>query len=300
VLQDLIQHGHGMRRIAPPKGDVGLFCMATGAGYELRVNEIYSWDGLRRGLVPFVLIQHTISGEGRLDYAGMRYSLRPGETMLLTFPHANRYWLERGKSWEYFWIILTGREALRLAGAILAAKGPVLKPAEAAADRLAGACLELLSGVANASGAVSAAAYTCIATLYDEAMGGVPEAADLPLPLQRAQHFIGDNLARQIDVGMLARAAGLSRAHFVRLFAASVGQPPSDYLFEKRMERAIRLLVATDMPVNDVASACGFANSNYFAKAFRRAKGCSPTAYRGTARGLRETPDEGGDAAVAV
>ncbi|WP_159587350.1 helix-turn-helix transcriptional regulator [Chelativorans xinjiangense] len=292
MLSKLIEHGHGMRRVAPPKGGAGLFCMASGAGYELRVNEVYSWDGLQRGDVPFVLIQHTIAGEGRLDYEDVRHVLSPGETMLLTFPHANRYWLERGKSWEYFWIILSGREALRLAGAILAAKGPVLRPAQPAADRLAGACLALLSGAADVPGAVSAAAYGAITALYDEAFEATAEAADLPAPVLRAQRFVEDNLARLTDVGMLARAAGLSRAHFVRLFTAEVGRPPSEYVFEKRMERAMRMLLATDAPIGAIARACGFADANYFSKAFRRARGCSPGAFRNAGRtGLLTTID---------
>lgn len=292
MLSKLIEHGHGMRRVKPPKGGVGLFCMASGAGYEMRVNEVYSWDGLRRGDVPFVLIQHTISGEGRLDYEGAPHVLSPGETMLLTFPHANRYWLERGRSWEYFWLILSGREALRLAGAILASKGPVLKPALPVVDRMAGACVELLSGSADVPGAVSASAYAAIAALYDEAFGTASEAADLPAPVLRAQRFVDDNLGRLMDVGMLARAAGLSRAHFVRLFTAAVSQSPSDFILEKRMERAMRMLLATDAPVHAVAKACGFADANYFSKAFRRVQGYSPGAFRSAGRtGLLTTID---------
>lgn len=292
MLSKLIEHGHGMRRVEPLKGGVGLFCMASGAGYELRVNEIYSWDGLRRGDVPFVLIQHTISGEGRLDYEGARHVLSPGETMLLTFPHANRYWLERGKCWEYFWIILTGREALRLAGAILTAKGPVLKSPPPAVDRMAGACVALLSGIADVPGAVSASAYAAITALYDEAFGAAAEAADLPSSIARAQSFVEDNLSRVMDVGTLARVAGLSRAHFVRLFTCAVGEPPSDHIFRKRMERAMRMLLATDTPVSAVAKACGFADANYFSKAFRRWQGCSPGVFRKVGRtGLLTTID---------
>jgi AraC family transcriptional regulator len=284
VLSRLIEHGHGMRHVDSAKGDVGLFCMARGAGYELRVNEVYSWDGLQRGTTPFALIQHTIAGEGRLDYAGAQHALRAGDTMLLAFPHANRYWLERKKSWEYFWITINGREALRLAGAILAARGPILRPSPAAVDRLAGACMALLSDTPRLPGAVSAAAYAAIATLYDEAFGAPAAGPVLPAPVMRAQQFVDRNLAQPIDVEMLARAAQLSRAHFVRLFTAAVGLPPSDYVFARRIDRAMRMLLATDTPINAIASACGFADANYFSKAFRRAKGCSPGAFRTAGR----------------
>ncbi|MCT8990419.1 AraC family transcriptional regulator [Chelativorans sp. SCAU2101] len=284
MLSALIGHGHAMRRITPPKGGVGLHCMAGGAGFELRVNEIYSWDGLRRGPTPFVLIQHTIAGEGRLDYAGAQHCLRPGETMLLTFPHANRYWLERGGRWEYFWIILTGREALRLAGAIIEERGPVLRPSTEGVDRLAGACLALLSGSADRPGAISCAAYAALAALYDDTFATQKDADDLPSPVRRAVAFVDENLARPIDVGAIARAAGFSRAHFVRLFAAAMDEPPSAYLLRRRMDRAERMLLATDAPVEAIARVCGFADANYFSKVFRRAHGVSPTVYRSSGR----------------
>ncbi|WP_404406322.1 helix-turn-helix domain-containing protein [Pelagibacterium halotolerans] len=284
MLSDLIAHGHGMRQLSTGKSDVGLFCMAGGAGYELRVNEIYSWDGLRRGDTPFALIQHTIAGEGRLDYAGANHRLGPGETMLLTFPHANRYWLEYGKSWEYFWIILVGREALRVAGAVLSARGPVLTPAQAAVDRMAESCLRLLARPDATPGEMSAAAYGAVMALYDEAFSA-PAPVNAPPPrIERAVRFVHTHLSGQLDVDSLARLAGLSRAHFVRQFTAAMGAPPSDYVFAARVARAERMLLATDATVNEIAKACGFANANYFAKAFRRVHDTSPSEFRQSQR----------------
>lgn len=284
MLSDLIAHGHAVREHATGKAGVGLFCMSGGAGYELRVNEIYSWDGLKRGDTPFALIQHTIAGEGRLDYAGANHRLGPGETMLLTFPHANRYWLEHGRSWEYFWIILTGREVLRIAGAILSDTGPVLGPTPAAVDRMAGGCLSLLAAPRPSPGDISAAAYTAIMALYDTVFSTPSPVDDPPPQVSRALRFIAANLAGQLDVDSLARVAGLSRAHFVRQFTAAMGVPPSDYVFAARIARAERMLLATDARVGAIARACGFANANYFAKAFRRMRAISPSAFRQSQR----------------
>ncbi len=73
---------------------------------------------------PFVVLQHTTFGEGRLDWGAARLRLQPGQTMLVTVPHAHRYWLPPGGHWEYFWLILTGRESLRLAQDIITTSGP--------------------------------------------------------------------------------------------------------------------------------------------------------------------------------
>ena len=83
MLRDLIDYGHRVRRLELPKNSLPLHCMAISAGYEQRRNEVYSWDGMERGTSPFLVIQHTLVGEGRLDYAGVGYSLKPGQTMIV-------------------------------------------------------------------------------------------------------------------------------------------------------------------------------------------------------------------------
>jgi len=279
MLSDLIAHGHKVQPIAPKRGPLGFHVMATGAGYEKRVNEVYNWEGLKRGDAPFVILQHTIAGRGELDFAGTRHVLTPGQTMVLSFPHANRYWLDRGRTWEYFWIGANGREALRLMRAIIDLKGPVVTPSAQAVDRMAGACLRLLSAAA-ASGEASAAAYDGLMALHDGLFGDAPGVAAVSAPVARAMEYVDAHLGEPLGIDRLAGVAGLSRAHFVRKFIAEAGKSPSDYVHGARMERATRLLIATDQPVVAIAAASGFANGNYFAKAFRRLNGLSPSAFR--------------------
>lgn len=281
MLKDLIAYGHSVRAVTALKGPVSLHCMTTSAGYEQRLNEVYSWDGLQRGTEPFLVIQHTLAGRGNLDFSGVRYSLVPGQTMVLSFPHANRYWLERGDRWEYFWLLLNGREALRIAHAVIDAAGPVLTMSAELVDRLAAACLSVVSSDGLMAGAASDAAYAAVMSLHDGVFGdkGAP-ANVLPPALARVTAHIASNLATPLDMDRLARIAQMSRAHFVRQFSAAVGTAPSHYLFTARMERATRLLLATDMTIGAIATATGFSNGNYLAKAFRRAYGMSPVEYR--------------------
>lgn len=280
MLSDLIAHGHKVQTIAPPRGPLGFHVMATGAGFEKRANEVYNWEGLKRGDAPFVIIQHTIAGRGELDYAGARHVLLPGSTMVLSFPHANRYWLDRGQTWEYFWIGANGREALRLIRTIIDLKGPVVTPSAPAVDRMAEACVRLMGAPELLSGEISAGAYAAMTALHDGLFGATPPAADIAPPIARAQSFIAAHLGEPLGIDRLARVAGLSRAHFVRRFSAETGHSPSDFVFAARMERATRLLIATDQPVTAIAAATGFANGNYFAKAFRRLNSLSPGEYR--------------------
>ena len=281
VLDDLIAYGHKLRVLALPKSTVPLHAMAISAGYEQRINEVYSWDGLQRGTAPFLVLQHTIAGQGRLDYAGTQHRLTPGQTMVLSLPHAHRYWLERGQSWEYFWIVLHGREALRIAREVIDAAGPVLTLPEPVIDRMADACLALIDRPGILPGEASSAAYSAIVALHDGVFSTNAEPRPaLPPAIARAVAYVDANLAGAINVERIAAAAQMSRAHFVRQFSAALGSSPSAFVFERRLERVERLLLATDMSVVAIAAAAGFANANYLAKAFRRKHALAPLEYR--------------------
>jgi AraC family transcriptional regulator len=281
VLKQLIDYGHKVRALTLPKSAVPLHCMAISAGYEQRLNEVYSWDGLQRGSAPFLVIQHTIVGEGRLDFAGVRHRLVPGQTMVLSLPHDHRYWLERGGHWEYFWMVLNGREALRLAREIIDAAGPVVTLPSSIIDRLALACHTLIDRPGISPGEASSAAYGAMAALHDGVFG-TDEAPDFTLPpaIARVVAYIDTNLNRALNIDRLATLAEMSRSHFVRQFTLATGLAPSSFVQERRIERIERLLVATDMTIGAIAALTGFSDANYLAKAFRRLRGMTPLDYR--------------------
>jgi AraC-like DNA-binding protein len=279
MLSALLSHGHDIRVLSPRGAVPTLGVLTEAVGYEQRRAELYSWDGMKRGTEPFLVIQHTILGEGRLDFAGVRHRLHMGQTMLVTMPHAHRYWLERGGHWEYFWFILSGREALRMAREVLAVAGPVLQPSQEGAAQLADACHALLTQPLTPAQA-SVLGYQALAVLHDAAFSGAKPQAELAPELARVLSHVEANLGGDLRVDALAQVAGLSRAHFVRRFTAEVGVPPSDHVFARRMDRVERLLTASEMKVADIARATGFADANYLAKAFRRHRGMSPVEFR--------------------
>lgn len=101
--------------------------------------------------------------------------------------------------------------------------------------------------------------------------------------MQHVIDYIMSNLERPLPVEDLARVAGLSRAHFSRMFAANEGLPPAEFVLQKRLKRAVKLLTKTaNMPVKEVAIRSGFEDANYFSKVFRRVYGTNPTEFRTT------------------
>jgi len=281
VLQKLIDNGQVMRTVSLPRGRHRLHAMPTSAGYEVRDNVPYDWDGRRRGQTPFTVLQYTISGSGRLRYENRNYRVGAGDTLLVLVPHNHRYWLEKGERWEYFWISMNGEEALRIHRLILAAAGPILRLQQATIDHLADCSLRLIRD-AKTPAAASALAYEAAMALYDDVFGSHAFAADRSA-MQVVIDYIDANLDKPLPVSELAKASGLSRAHFSRVFAESEGVPPAEFVLQQRMQRAAKLLTkAAFIPVKEVAIMSGFDDANYFSKVFRRIYGINPTEFRTT------------------
>jgi AraC-like DNA-binding protein len=85
-----------------------------------------------------------------------------------------------------------------------------------------------------------------------------------------------------LEVGDMARAAGLSQAHFSREFRRTFGESPHAYLLTRRLERAAALLRSTDRSVADICCSVGLQSVGSFTTSFTRTFGMSPTAYRAT------------------
>lgn len=98
--------------------------------------------------------------------------------------------------------------------------------------------------------------------------------------LLRAKDFVDARYAEDITVEDLAAAAGLSRAHFSRMFSRTFGESPRAYLQTRRLERAAALLRYTDRSVADICVMVGLHSVGSFTTAFTRVYGMPPAAYR--------------------
>jgi AraC-like DNA-binding protein len=98
--------------------------------------------------------------------------------------------------------------------------------------------------------------------------------------LMRAKDFVDAHYSEPITVADLAAAAGLSRAHFSRMFTRTFGESPSAYLQSRRLERAAALLRYTDRSVADICTMVGFSSVGSFTTTFARVYARPPAAYR--------------------
>jgi len=96
--------------------------------------------------------------------------------------------------------------------------------------------------------------------------------------------YIDEHFGEKIYIETLADMITVSPDYFTKMFKDSIGKTPIDYINGIRINRALALLSESDAPINEIAEAIGFANTNYFHKIFKQYMNTSPLAYRKNAR----------------
>jgi len=92
--------------------------------------------------------------------------------------------------------------------------------------------------------------------------------------------YIDSQLAEPISLGQLAGLCALSEYHFARMFRASFGLPPHQYVLARRLDQARQMLRGTMLPLGEIALACGFASASHFTNRFKQVLGGTPGEYR--------------------
>jgi AraC-like DNA-binding protein len=97
--------------------------------------------------------------------------------------------------------------------------------------------------------------------------------------LLRARDLVHERFAEPLTNAELARAAGLSPYHFLRLFHEVFGVTPRQYLTRVRIEEAKRRLARDEASITQACLDVGFASLGSFSTLFRRHTGTSPRTW---------------------
>ncbi|MDX6712243.1 MAG: AraC family transcriptional regulator [Blastocatellia bacterium] len=105
-----------------------------------------------------------------------------------------------------------------------------------------------------------------------------------PHRLRKAVGLIDNHLAEEVEgrvaLRTVAKDVGMSYFHFSRAFKQSMGMSPTNYIAERRIDRAKKLIQETDLPISEVALRSGFSSQSHFTTSFRRLAGVTPRSFR--------------------
>ena len=94
------------------------------------------------------------------------------------------------------------------------------------------------------------------------------------------KNFINANLSRKITLADLSYHIHYSKATLTQHFKKEFGISIVDYMTKKRIELSKKLLLSTDKPLCEIAALCGFDDTEYFSRTFKRFNALPPGAWR--------------------
>ena len=98
--------------------------------------------------------------------------------------------------------------------------------------------------------------------------------------LRRVLERIDSALHTDLDLKTLAAETSYSRNHFIRMFRASTGYTPHQYVLHRRVQTAQAMLRDRSKQLIEIALACGFSSHAHFSRMFRQVMGVTPSEYR--------------------
>ena len=108
------------------------------------------------------------------------------------------------------------------------------------------------------------------------------------IKIGRAISHMERHFDEELDLTELAKMAGMSSRNFYRFFSKVTNESPLAYLQRLRIMKGAKILQTTDRSITEAAFDCGFNDSSYFARQFRRILGVSPREFQ---NGLKLVPN---------
>lgn len=261
-------------------------------------------QGLHRCVTCHSLLALAASGRGKVTegrcHGGacvvaspVRGVALPSEAELVVISSCAFTLPDRKKGWRVTWQMARdlGIDAVKLRHAyekLPSLPADKLKLVGEIIDAAAATLAEALHGQLsdNTAGAdthapqdIAAKLTTALQTSHDPAFRHASGTAQATL-VDVVLAVVGANPQLPVTVADIARAAHITPNHFSLIFRRQTGTPFSEFLAEKRFERATERLRDLTLSIAEVARESGYTDPNYFAKVFHKRTGLSPRAWR--------------------
>ncbi len=116
--------------------------------------------------------------------------------------------------------------------------------------------------------------------LENYATGSSYVPADTQNRFQHMIAFIHQNFNKKITASQIADAAHIGEREGGRIFQKNIGMSPIEYLLSYRLNESLKYLSETEMTITEICYLCGFSESAYFGRLFKRHYGMTPGEYR--------------------
>lgn len=103
---------------------------------------------------------------------------------------------------------------------------------------------------------------------------------DYSMPIRKAITYISVDLSADLSLKFLAAQLNVNASYLSALFKKETGITLTDYVNNRRIKHAQKLLLDTNLPVKNISLQCGISDMYYFSRMFKRITGLTPRGYR--------------------
>lgn len=122
--------------------------------------------------------------------------------------------------------------------------------------------------------------YELLTLIVRNEATAIASKPDVTNAVRAAYEYVNESYTKSCTLADIADAVNLSPNHLHRVFKEAIGMTPYEYVTEKRIEKAKKLIMSGDRSMLEIALEVGFCSQSHFNKVFRTATGVTPAEYR--------------------
>ncbi len=224
---------------------------------------------------------YCLSGQGYVRVAGVTHRVGAGELVWINCHHPHEHGAVAEDPWEVYWVRMEGPRLEQMCTMLSVQAWPVLSGVgRTEVEPVFREIFAQMSSDAPESAPLIHAAAARLLAVACCARQGSPAEAAVPAPLRKAVERMRLFYFESQTVGELAALVGMSASHFARVFKATFGTSPIDWLRRERISQAKRRLVETQDAIQWIAQEVGYHDRFFFSKDFKKLTGFTPREYR--------------------
>lgn len=213
---------------------------------------------------------------------GRRYPVRAGEFVWVNCHQPHEHGANPSNPWEVYWLRIEGPQLESICRMLSVAEAPVFPEFEhSKAEVLYRRIFDYMQqDIPESPVLIHAEVSHLLAVVFCARLRSTKAVESIPLVLRRPVEWMKLFYFENVRVSELAKMAGLSAGHFTRVFKATFGTSPIDWLRRERISQAKRRLVESESSIKEIAEQVGYPDRFFFSKDFKSHTGLSPRAFR--------------------
>ncbi len=240
-----------------------------------------SHRAFRKNLESYLIVL-VLSGSGTLMYDGKLYDLKPGACFFIDCMVPYYHQSSSTDPWELMWVHFNGATSAEYYRYFSSVSEPAFSPHSFQELREKTESLLDVNKASDLSAEISSSRLIVdlLSLILQEVSTGGEEQGAARQKLLEVRQYLDEHYTEKFSLDELSENFFISKYHLSREFKNHFGITPNLYVIAKRITMAKRLLRFSDLTLEEIAGRCGFYDTSYLNRQFKKSEGISASDFR--------------------